>query len=274
MAQSRKSSRMKSARGTGTSNGVRPPKSASVPFGDAELRATIAGQLLRRCAESVKVTVAGGFVALQGSVPTFREKERLHRFVMGLRGVKALKDLLIIEPVETLEDERISLLVRQALDAHSELPHGTAVVHVNRGTCTLNGHVRSCEERFIAEQIASHCRGVKKVKNELTVDPLDEVSDEATSRVVKSALAYCEDFETEAVSVSCADGLVLLRGQVPSLLDRALAEEVARLQPGVRRVENHIQVAHTNGQAQAGAEPVAKPARSSRLKKVSARLAP
>jgi len=269
MAQSRKSSRTKSALGAVSSNGAKP---ASGPgLSDAELRAKITAQIAWRCAKSVSVEVAGGFVTLQGSVQTFREKERLHRFIMGLRGVKALKDLLLIEPTESLADSRISLLVRQALDAHSELPHGTAVVHVSNGTCTLNGHVRSCEERFVAEQVASHCRGVKKVQNELNVDPLNEVSDEATARVVKGALAYCEDFETESVSVSCADGLVLLRGRVPSLLDRALAEEVARLQPGVRRVENHIQIARENGHT--APEKTAAP-RSGRLKKVSARLAP
>lgn len=191
----------------------------------------------------IEVEVRGGFVKLQGVVRTFNEKERLHRFVMGLRGVRALKDLVRVDPLESLADRQVALLTRQALDARSELPPGTVTVHVRNGVCTLHGHVRTAEESIIAEKVARHTRGVKEVVNELTVDPLDEVSDEATAKAVKSALAYCTDFDIDSITVSCADGKVVLRGAVPSIMDRSLAEEVTRIQNGVRAVENHIQVA-------------------------------
>lgn len=190
----------------------------------------------------VRVEVRDSFVKIEGTVGTFRKKERLHRFIMGLSGVKALKDLVKVQPSETVSDRQIALHIRQALDAHSELPPGTAVVQVEEGVACLKGHVRSAEERFVAENVASHCRGVSEVVNELKVDPLEELTDEATARAVKGALAFCEDFETDGVSVSCANGQLSLRGKVPTLMDRALAEEVARLQAGVRRVENRIQV--------------------------------
>lgn len=190
----------------------------------------------------IRVEVNDGFVTLAGSVPTFRQKERLHRFVMRLKGVRALKDLLRVWPVETIADREIALHVRNALDAHAELPPGTASVHVRSGVVTLQGHVRTAEERSVAEYVASHCRGVTSVLNELTVDPLDEVSDAATARAVRGALAYCMDSETAGITVSCDDGRVLLHGEVLSLLDRMLAEELARLQAGVREVENHIHV--------------------------------
>jgi osmotically-inducible protein OsmY len=192
--------------------------------------------------EKIFVNVIDGFVTLRGIVRTFKQKERLHRMVMNMPGVRALKDQLVVEPLETIEDRTVALHIRQALDAHSELPTGTAVVHVRAGAVTLTGHVRSAEEHHVAETIASHCKGVTNVINELTVDPLEEISDEMTVRAVRGALAYCEDFETDGVTVSCADGRVCLRGEVPTIMDRTLAEELARLQAGVRAVENHIQV--------------------------------
>jgi osmotically-inducible protein OsmY len=106
----------------------------------------------------------------------------------------------------------------------------------------LDGNVRSAEERFVAEQVAAHTRGVVRVLNNLTVDPLDETTDEATVRAVRGALAYCDEFDTQGVTVSCADGRVCLRGEVPTMMDRNLAEEIARLQIGVCSVENHIHV--------------------------------
>jgi osmotically-inducible protein OsmY len=195
----------------------------------------------------VSIEIEDGFVTLRGAVSSASERERLHRFVMSLSGVRALKDLLQVQPRESVADEKIALHIRQALDAHAELPPGTAAVQVTNGECLLNGHVRSLEERHIAELVASHTRGVRKVINELTVDPIDEVSDEATVRAVQSALAYCVDFDLEGITVSCADGNVVLRGGVSTLMDRSLAEELARLQAGVRRVENHIQVTPRTG---------------------------
>lgn len=190
----------------------------------------------------VSIEIADGFVTLKGRVESFRERERLHRYVMGLNGVRALKDLLTITPRESVADSQIGLHIRQALDAHAELPLGTAVVHVKGGVCTLTGHVRSLEESHIAEQVASHTRGVSKVNNELTVDPIEEVSDEAAVRAVRCALDYCEDFDVSGVHAACADGKVVLRGEVQTLMDRTLAEELARLQAGVVSVENLIVV--------------------------------
>ncbi|HEY3322962.1 MAG TPA: BON domain-containing protein [Planctomycetota bacterium] len=209
---------------------------------DEIITKALKSNLQRVAGKHVQFEVRDGFVTLRGKVVTYRQKERLHRFVMRLKGVRALKDLIEIRPRETLEDRQIAIHIRQALDAHAELPVGTAVVHVRGGVVTLQGHVRSAEECFITESTARHCRGVSKVVNRLTVDPLDEVSDAATVNAIQRALEYCRDFETKGISVSCADGRVVLRGEVPSLLDRALAEDLARLQAGVCSVENLIQV--------------------------------
>ncbi len=219
----------------------RKTSTTTIPVNDVALRSAICAHALASL-KHVRVKVKGGFVTLDGQVRSFRQKELLHRFVMGLRGVKALKDSLTVNPAETLEDKKVAKLVRQALDAHAELPHGTAVIHVEDGTVTLEGNVRSAEERFLAENVASHCRGVTSVDNRLTVDPLEEISDEAAVRAVSGALAYCEDFETDGIAISCADGCVCLRGEVPTLPDKMLAEELARLQAGVRAVENRIVV--------------------------------
>lgn len=241
---------------------------------DRELKVMIEAQIpVDGVDPKPKLTVEckNGYVVLRGFMRTYREKERLHRFVMGLRGVKALKDLLRIQPIESLADKEIALLVRQALDAHAELPPGTATVHVRDGTCTLRGHVTTAEERHIANEVASHCRGVKQVVNELTVDTLDEISDAATRRAVKCALAYCEDFDIASITVSCADGKIILRGMVPTMMDRSLAEEIARIQPGVRGLENHIQV---NTQLTLEPVTVAPPRKSQRLVRKSVRKKP
>jgi osmotically-inducible protein OsmY len=200
-------------------------------YADQELKEKIEAQRPVRDKQDelpeLEVEVTDGYVQLKGFVRTYREKERLHRFAMALPGVKALKDLVRVRPLESLADRQVALHVRQALDAHAELPEGTVTVHARNGVCSLQGYVRSAEERHIAEQVASHCRGVIQVLNELSVDTLEEASDEATAQAVKG---------------SCNAGVVVLRGQVATLLDRYLVEEMSRIQPGVKAIENHLQV--------------------------------
>lgn len=191
---------------------------------------------------SISVEVRSGFVLLRGTVSTVRQKERIYRFVMGLSGVRAVKNLLHIAPTEAPSDLLVAGFVRQALDAHAELFPGTVSVHIRNGICRLRGYVETAEQKHVAEHVAEHCRGVKSVVNEIEVDPLDRYSDQATSDAVRGALDYCAALNSSMMTVSCADGVVVLRGRAPTLFDRALAEELARIQGGVRTVENHIQV--------------------------------
>jgi osmotically-inducible protein OsmY len=228
------------------------PRRANHAQRDGRLVTSIQAYARHHRGIDVHVDANDGFVTLTGSVRTFRQKERLHRFIMRMHGVRALKDVVRVWPVESVADREVALHVRNALDAHAELPRGTAAVHVRSGVVTLDGHMRTADERAIAETVASHCRGVSAVINHLTVDPLDEVTDEAAAGAVRRALAYCREFETAGVTVSCSDGEVVLRGEVPTLLDRLLAEEVARLQGGVRSVENHLHVSNMLAEKAAG----------------------
>src|SRR3982750_3199976 len=97
------------------------PTHAAATAGDEVLRKSIR-ERLRGAYQSVEVEVRDGFVLLRGAVRSFRQKEQLHRFVMSLRGVKALKDLLRVDPAESIADKNIAMHIRQALDAHAELP--------------------------------------------------------------------------------------------------------------------------------------------------------
>jgi osmotically-inducible protein OsmY len=190
----------------------------------------------------ITVEVRDGFVTLRGTVLNVRQRDRLHRFVMGLSGVRAVRNLLVVAPDESASDLVVAGYVRQSLDAHAELAPGTITVHVSDGVCRLRGNVETAEQKHVAEHVAEHCRGVKSVINHVEVNPLDRVTDRASAGAVRKALDYCAELNASKISVSCANGVVLLRGQAPTLFDRALAEELARIQGGVRAVENHIQV--------------------------------
>ena len=71
----------------------------------------------------------------------------------------------------------------------------------------------------------------------------DPVANDALSRL-RAALRAAGYHELTQLEADLADGVVTLRGNVPTYFLKQLAQEVARTQPGVRRVINTVTVGH------------------------------
>jgi osmotically-inducible protein OsmY len=62
----------------------------------------------------------------------------------------------------------------------------------------------------------------------------------AITTKVKTALSLSKRIPTDKINVDSDDGVVTLRGEVPSEEIRQLAESIARDVPGVSEVHNHL----------------------------------
>src|SRR5262245_22298581 len=71
---------------------------------------------------------------------------------------------------------------------------------------------------------------------------IQQASDVATTGNVESAYALSKRLSAYAIDVDTQGGVVTLKGQVPSEVDKELAENVARDTSGVNQVINQIQV--------------------------------
>ena len=71
----------------------------------------------------------------------------------------------------TPDDDRIYDLVRIRLAQDIQVNGGAVEVKVVSGTVTLLGKIRTEKAKSKAEKIAGKVKGVKKVVNELEVDP-------------------------------------------------------------------------------------------------------
>jgi hyperosmotically inducible periplasmic protein len=140
------------------------------------------------------------------------------------------------------------------------------------GRVTLSGSADSAAERDLAGRIAANTRGVLGVDNRLTIDPdravarrtgpdrpvatgepartetdrpvarVDRdstrpVNDSWISTKVKSTLLFSRSVDGLGIEVDTKDGVVALRGNVDSDLERQAAVELARDIRGVRRVD-------------------------------------
>ena len=140
--------------------------------------------------------------------------------------------------------------VRHALD-QAGLNSVSVSQDREKNVVTLSGNVQSDDDKARAEQIAKSTAGDAVVADEIGVRPS---GDESTAKKVDSELDSGIDKNLEAmlvqhkmnhdVSYDVAQGVVTLKGNVPSRSERASAENLAKQVPNVKQVVNELEVKH------------------------------
>jgi len=148
----------------------------------------------------------------------------------------------------------------KAPDVSSDIRHaldqaGFTDVSVNqdreKSVVTLSGNVPTDEDKARAESIARSIAGTQVVSNEIGVRP---GGDEKTAKKVDSDLDSGIDMNLDAmlvryklkddVKVDVKNGVVTLKGDVPSQSQRASVERMAERVPNVKQVVNELEVKH------------------------------
>ncbi|PTS82294.1 transporter [Pseudomonas sp. HMWF032] len=137
----------------------------------------------------------------------------------------------------------------------------TLDVDVENGSAKLTGKVETDVERDLAEQIALGIEGVKKVDNQLTLDPafaakasaapnLSQRFDDATLvATVKSKLLWNSNTEGLDINVNALNGKVSLTGSAQTAEAKELAGRLAANTDGVREVSNQLSVSASKSNA-------------------------
>ncbi len=146
----------------------------------------------------------------------------------------------------------------KAPDVTSDIRHaldqaGLADVKVSqdreKSVVTLNGNVATDDDKTRAESIARSIAGTQVVSNEIGVRPN---GDEKTAKKVDSDLDSGIDKNLDAMLVryklkddvryDVNNGVVTLKGDVPSQAKRASVEKLAGEVPNVKQVVNELEV--------------------------------
>jgi osmotically-inducible protein OsmY len=193
-------------------------------------------------ATQIGVTVKGGVVTLTGHVTEYAQKFTAEAAAKRVHGVKGVANDVGVKLSDggLRTDSDIAAAAVHALEWHAEVPDDRIRVVVRDGWIILDGKVDWQYQKEAADRVVRTLIGARGVTNNILVEPRGAPADVKAD--VEGALRRSAIVDSTAVSVETSDGTVTLRGAVHSWADREEAERLAWGAPGVRRVENCLEL--------------------------------
>jgi hyperosmotically inducible protein len=150
---------------------------------------------------------------------------------------------------EQVDDAAITTEVKAKLAGDPDVKSFGIDVDTVDGIVSLRGNVDTGSQRSETERIARDVKGVRGVRNELSVRSPEtmgtHIDDAAITAAVKTAFAADPDVKALSIDVDTRDGVVTLSGRVGSAGERTRAEDVARRTNGVKGVRNELTVGNS-----------------------------
>ena len=191
---------------------------------------------------SLGITVEYGVAHLTGSTETYSQKWAIERAASRVIGVTEVRDYLDVRPKD--EDHRDDLQIQRAATAvlrwDARVPDGVRA-NVTDGVLRLDGVVERFAHREAAEEAVRNLVGVRDVVNEIKMIPTHSSAPLAAD--VEAAIRRRFAFGGRFLAVWVINGVVLLRGVVPTFAILDEVERALRSIPGVTRIENELLVA-------------------------------
>jgi hyperosmotically inducible protein len=151
-----------------------------------------------------------------------------------------------------VDDSAITAKIKSRLATDSDTSAIRISVETKDGVVTLTGNVPNDTEKTKAETLAKNTDGVKRVQNEIKVNPeasssLSEKAKEAGDAISDAAILTKLKAKLLADGISGTDvdvnnGQVVLKGQVDDPQKKAKAEDLAKNTDGVKNVKNELTI--------------------------------
>ena len=190
---------------------------------------------------TVEISVRYGVVSLTGLVESYARKCAIDRAVGRIVGVKDVRDYLHVRPSDgaVSDDGQIEGAANRALGWDVRVPRGIRA-KVSGGVLRLSGAVEWFRLREAAEEAVRNLTGVRDIVNEIVLLPATPAAHLALE--VEAALRRRLGPASRVISVAAAQGVVTLRGVVPTFAILGEMERAVWSIPGVTQIDNQLQV--------------------------------
>jgi osmotically-inducible protein OsmY len=121
--------------------------------------------------EEIETTVSAGWVALDGTVPYWSQREEAEWLVRQLLGVHGVVNRITVT-APRVDPEKIRDEIEEALERRAERDARDIQIEVDdAGVVSLSGHVHSWRDKRAVVGAASHAPGVKSLQDHLQIRP-------------------------------------------------------------------------------------------------------
>jgi len=194
-------------------------------------------------ASDVSITCESGYVTLSGTVGSVAAKRLAPRLAAGNNGVKAVTDQLRVSPPNPMGDLEIAEHVRHALIQERNIEEQNITLETDpNGGIILRGQVHSLAQRRLAEVLCWWVPGVTDVSNLLVVVPPEDDNDEELKDNLITIMEKDVLVNPKKFRIEVRQGIVTLRGQVDSPIEKSAAEKDCWYTPGVVDVVNKLTI--------------------------------
>jgi osmotically-inducible protein OsmY len=118
--------------------------------------------------ETITVSVSNGVVTLSGSAASYWNRTLAEDVALGSKGVCAVKNLLVVNLGEQIEDEALCREIQAALTCTRGLRDTKLQVAINGDAAVVSGAVPTLWQKETAENVVRRFR-VSQVRNEIIV---------------------------------------------------------------------------------------------------------
>jgi osmotically-inducible protein OsmY len=127
---------------------------------------------------NTEISVKGGIVTLRGEASSEAQKELTTEYVKDVEGVQGVKNEMTLEKTrknalekvsDFIDDASITAQVKLALLFHRSTSVMKTKVETKNGIVTVSGVAKNGAERDLVSKLANDIKGVKSVKNDITI---------------------------------------------------------------------------------------------------------
>ena len=130
--------------------------------------------------------------------------------------------------------------ILNALEHDPRLDTSDLRIAVHDGIITLSGHVPSCAQEHILNEVLRRLTGVQGIENDVQghLPPDHKRTDPALTDLVETVLRHTVQVPSEQIQVTVDDGCVTLNGVVTSNFQRRRATRALRFLTGIKTINN------------------------------------